>query len=88
MINPAAGIGKIGGRFRKDGAPVLANPMNNLCNLSIKLSKFHEKCKIVLLKPLLKKGSKLEEKNYRPISHAFQNQTQTYLDRNNIPYRH
>ena len=37
----AAGIDKFGGRFLKDGAPVLANPIKNLCNLSIKLSKFH-----------------------------------------------
>ena len=45
-INPAkaAGIDKIGGRFLQDGAPVLANPIRNLCNLFIKLSKFHETC--------------------------------------------
>ena len=98
-INPtkAVGVDKIGGRFLKDGATVLANPIKNLCNLSIKLSKFPEKCKIALLKPLYKKGSKVEAKNYRPISllplvskifeKVVHNQTQMYLDKNNILYK-
>ena len=93
----AAGIDKIGGRFLKDGATALALPIQNLCNLSIKLSKFPNECKIALLKPLFKKGSKLEAKNYRPISllplvskifeKVIHNQTQSYLDKNNILYR-
>ena len=98
-INPAksAGIDKIGGRFLKDGAQVFAKPITELCNLSIKLSKFPDKCKIALLKPLFKKGSKLEAKNYRPISllplvskifeKVIHTQTQTYLDKNDILYK-
>ena len=98
-INPskAAGIDKIGGRFLKDGATALAHPIKNLCNLSINLSKFPNECKIALLKPLFNKGSKLEAKNYRPISllplvskifeKVVHNQTQSYLDKNNILYR-
>ena len=63
-INPAksAGIDKIGGRFLKDGAPVLANPIKNLCNLSIKLSKLLENCEIALLKPLFKKELNSKQK--------------------------
>ena len=77
-INPAkaAGIDKIGERFLKDGATALASPIKNLCNLSIKLSKLSDECKIALLKPLFEKGTKLEAKNCRPISpspHCFEN---------------
>ena len=63
-INPAksAGIDKIGGRFLK------ARAIKNVCNLTIKLSKLSDACKIALLKPLFEKGIKLEAKNYRPIS--------------------
>ena len=98
-INPAkaAGIDQIGGRFLKDGATVLACPIKNLCNLSIQLSKFPDECKIALLKPLFKKGSKLEAKNYRPISllplvskffeKVIHNQTQIYLDQKEILYK-
>ena len=39
-----------------------------LCNLSITLSAFPDKCKLAKLKPLFKKGSKTEPKNDRPIS--------------------
>ena len=83
-------IDKIGGRFLKDGATVLAAPINNFFNLSISLSSFPEKCKIAILKPLYKKGSKLEVKNYRPISllpiiskifeKIIHNQTRAYLE--------
>ena len=95
-INPAksAGIDKIGGRFLKDGATALASPIKNVCNLTIKLSKLSDTCKIALLKPLFEKGIKLEAKDYRPISllpivskifeNVVHNQTQTYLNQNII----
>ena len=69
-INPtkAAGIDSLGGRFLKDGAQLLTHPIMQLCNLSITLSAFPDKCKLAKLKPLFKKGSKTEPKNYRPIS--------------------
>ena len=98
-INPAdaAGIDKIGSRFLKDGATALASPIKNLCNLSRKLSKFPDECKITLLKPLFKEGSTLEAKNYRPLSllpliskifeKVVRNQTQTYLNQNIILYK-
>ena len=69
---------------------VLADLIINLYNLSIKLSTFPEKCKVAKLKSLYKKGSKLEPKNYRPISllsliskifeKIVHNKTQTFLD--------
>ena len=65
----SAGIDNLSGRFLKDGAEVLASPMAQLCNLSIKTSSFPDSCKTAKLKPLFKgKGSKTDPKNYRPIS--------------------
>ena len=39
-----------------------------ICNLSIKLSKVPDECKITNLKPLYKKSKKTDPKEYRPIS--------------------
>ena len=56
------------GRFLKDESKVLATPIPQICNLSIKLSMGPGECKIAKLKPLYKKGKKTDPKNYRPIS--------------------
>ena len=58
----------LSGRFLKDGSKVLAIPLAQICNLSIKLSTVSDECKIAKLKPLYKKGKKTDSKNYRPIS--------------------
>ena len=42
--------------------------MENIINLSIKLSTFPEECKIAKLKPIFKKGARTDPKNYRSIS--------------------
>ena len=62
------GIDYLGGRFLRDGAKVLAKSVAELFNLSIEKSIFPDACKIAKLKPLYKKGSKIEPKDYRPIS--------------------
>ena len=69
-LNPskAAGIDNLSGKFLKDGAYVLAQPISQLCNLSIKLNAFPRSCKIAKFKPLFKKSSKTDPQNYRPIS--------------------
>ena len=48
-INTAktVGIGWLSGRFRKDGAYVLAKPVTSICNLLISLSKFPLLSKVV-----------------------------------------
>ena len=51
-----------------DGAEVMALPLRNMINLSIKLSTFPEECKIAKLKLMFKKGATTDPKNYRPIS--------------------
>ena len=50
-----AGIDNSSGKFLKDGVHVLARPISQLCNLSIKLSSFPRSCKITKVKPLFKK---------------------------------
>ena len=97
-ISKAAGIDTLGGRFLKDGIPILALPITQLCNLSILLSVFPEKCKTAKLKPLFKKGSSTEPKNYRPISllplisklieKVIHDQTQEFLVENKILYKY
>ncbi|MEO1917133.1 MAG: reverse transcriptase family protein, partial [Candidatus Thioglobus sp.] len=72
--------------------------VTEICNLSIRLSTFPDKCKIAKLKPLFKKGSKTEAKNYRPISllpliskiveKVIYDQTQNFLDKNEILYKY
>ena len=96
--NKAAGIDDISGRFLKDGAELLANPISQICNLSIKQSKFPSQCKIAKVTPLFKKGSKTDPKNYRPISllpiiskiieKVVHEQTQTFLQRSNLIFRY
>ena len=100
QLNPAksAGIDNLTGKFLKEGAPVLASPITDLVNLSISLSLFPDDCKIAKLKPLYKKEAKTNPKNYRPISllpllskiieRIIHNQTQEFLDKNNILYKY
>ena len=60
--NKATGIDNLSGRFLKDGSKVLASPIAQICNLSIKLSTVSDECKIVKLKALYKKGKKIDPK--------------------------
>ena len=55
----AAGIDNLSGKFLKDDTHILARPISQLCNLSIKLNSFPRSCKIAKAKPLFKKGSKI-----------------------------
>ena len=94
----AAGLDNLAGKFLKDGASILVTPITEICNLSIKLSTFPEKCKPAKLKPLFKKGSKTEAKNYRPISllplvskiieKVIHNQVESFLSNHSIIYKY
>ena len=48
----AAGIDNLSGKFLKDDTHVLARPISQLFNLSIKLNSFPRNCKIAKVKPL------------------------------------
>ena len=69
-LNPskAADIDNFSGKFLKDGGSILARPISQFCNLSIKLNSFPRSYKISKAKPLLKKDSKTYPQNYCPIS--------------------
>ena len=94
----AAGLDNLSGKFFKDAAVVLALPISKLCNLSIKRSKLPLDCKISKLKPLYKKGSKTDPKNYRPVSllplvskvkqKVIHSQTEIFLNKNKILYKY
>ena len=98
-LNPskAAGIDNLSGKFLKDGAHVLARPISQLCNLSIKLNSFPRSCKIAKVKPLFKKGSKTNPQNYRPIlllpllskiiERIVHDQTEEFLSKSKLLYR-
>ena len=66
-ISKAAGVDNLPGRFLKDGAVILAKPVTEICNLSIKLKIFPDLYKLAKLKPIFKKGSRMDPSNYRPI---------------------
>ena len=59
---------QIPAKFLEDGDEVLALPLRNIINVSIKLSTFPEECKIAKLKPIFKKGTWTDPKNYWHIS--------------------
>ena len=98
-LNPSkgAGIDNLSGKFLKDGAHVLARPISQLCNLSIKLNSITRSCKIAKVKPLFKKGSKTNPQNYCPISllpllskiieRIVHDQTEEFLSKNKLLYR-
>ena len=64
----ASGIDDLSRIFVKDGAKLLTMPITQLCNLSISSGTFPDACKIAKLKPLFKKGTRTDPKNYHPVS--------------------
>ena len=93
--NKAASLDNLSDKFLKDEATVLAKPVSQICNLCIKYSTFPSDCKKAKLKPLFKIGSKaalypisllpLVSKTIEKVIH---DQTQRFLDKNDIIYRY
>ena len=97
-INPskAAGIDNLSSKFLKDDVHVLARPISQLCNLSIKCNSFPRNCRIAKAKPLFKKGSKTNPQNYpisllpllsKIIERIVHDQTEEFLSKNKLLYR-
>ena len=59
-ISKTARVDNLPERFLKDGAVILAKPVTEICNLSIKLKTFPDPCKLAKLKSIFKKGSRID----------------------------
>ena len=59
--------GNISGRFLKDGVDILAIPVTQISNLTIKLSHFLNKCKLAKLKGALGSDDLTVFKEFRAI---------------------
>ena len=66
-ISKASGIDKVPGRFLKDGAKILSKLLSGTCILPIFHVIFLNACKVAKLKPIFKKGKKIDPSSYRPI---------------------
>ena len=70
QINPqkAVGLDSIPAKLIKLAAPVIAAPLTNIINLSLKTATFPDALKSAKVIPVFKKGDTKLCKNYRPIS--------------------
>ena len=66
-ISKAAGDDNLPETCLQDGTVILAKPVTEICNLSIKSDIFPDPCKLAKLKPIFKKGSRMDP----PISDLF-----------------
>lgn len=66
--NKATGLDNIPARFILDAAEIISPCITHITNLSIEQSTFPVDFKRARVIPLYKKGSKLEQGNYRPVS--------------------
>ena len=67
-INKSTGIDGIKSKLLKDGAEVIKSSITHIINLSIVTGTVPDELKYAVVKPLFKKGSRLEAGNYRPVS--------------------
>jgi hypothetical protein len=62
------GYDEISTKILKIRSPFIISPLNYICNKALSKGIFPDRLKYSIIKPLYKKGSKLELANYRPIS--------------------
>ena len=66
--NKATGLDKISGKFLKEAATSIANPLCSIFNQSIISGIFPDEWKLARVSPIYKKDEKSNPCNYRPIS--------------------
>ena len=94
--NKSTGLDGISAKFLKDGAALLTEPVKHLINMSILTEVVPDKFKEARVRPLFKKGSRLDPGNYRPVSilpvlskvleRAVNSQLCSFLNSNGILY--
>jgi hypothetical protein len=67
-VTKSTGLNGIPARFLKDAAPIIKIPITFLINQSISEETVPDELKIAKVKPLFKKGDRLNPENYRPVS--------------------
>ena len=97
-ISKGSGIDKLPRKFLKDCAKILSKPISEICNFSISHGIFPNACKVAKLKPIFKKGKRVDLSNYRSISllpmiskiieKVVHDQTNEFLSANKILYNY
>ena len=67
-VGKSTGLDDVSSRFLRDGADFLIEPIQHIINMSILTEVVPDKFKEARVKPLFKKGSRLDPGNYRPVS--------------------
>ena len=67
-LGKSTGLDDVSARFLKDGANFLIEPVQHIINMSILTEVVPDRFKDARVKPLFKKGSRLDPGNYRPVS--------------------
>jgi Notch-like protein len=62
------GYDEISTKLLKISAPYICSPLTYICNKSILSGTFPDHLKFSIIKPIFKKGNKINLTNYRPIS--------------------
>ena len=79
IIKESSGYDEISTKIWKTSAPYISSPLNYICNKSVLSGTFPTRLKYVVVKPLLKKGDRKNEANYRPISHFVRSLIKLYM---------
>lgn len=87
----AAGIDKGNGKILKDGAKILAESISEIFSLSITSRIFPNDFKVVNLKPIFKKGKKIDPStyfivtvNFRIFEKVIHDQTNEFIKKGNL----
>ena len=92
-ISKTSGTDKLPGRFLKDGTKILSKSVSEICNLSISHGIFPNACKVAKLKPIFRKGKKVDPSNYRSliskiIEKVVHDQTNEFLSASKILFNY
>ena len=95
--NKATWVDNLEWRFLKDGSSTFCASIAKICNISIILASFPNKCKVAKIKPFYKRGLKTDPKNFGPIllpaltskiiEQIINDQTIKFLSDNNVQYK-